>query len=80
MHKFFTLALVSIPLFASISFAALDDTQVLDQENTTISDINLKSFSSCEAMESVLTKYFKQNLIDQVNMYGGSVGKPVLME
>lgn len=80
MHKFFTLALVSIPLFASISFAALDDTQVLDQENTTISDINLKSFSSCEAMESVLTKYFKQNLIDQVSMYGGSVGKPVLME
>lgn len=80
MHKFFTLALVSIPLFASISFAALDDTQVLDQENTTISDINLKSFSSCEAMESVLTKYFKQNLIDQVSMYGGSVGKPVMME
>lgn len=80
MHKFFTLALVSIPLFASISFAALDDTQVLDQENTTVSDINLKSFSSCDAMESVLTKYFKQNLIDQVNMYGGSLGKPVMME
>lgn len=81
MHKFFTLALVSIPLFASIpTFGALDDTQILDQENTTVSDINLKSFSSCEAMDTVLTKYFKQNLIDQVNMYGGSVGKPVLME
>jgi len=81
MHKFFTLALISIPLFASVStFAALDDTQILEQENTTVSDINLKSFSSCEAMDSVLTKYFKQNLVDQVNMYGGSVGKPVLME
>jgi inhibitor of cysteine peptidase len=81
MHKFFTLALVSIPLFASIStFAAIDDTQVIDRESTTVSDINLKSFASCEAMDTVLTKYFKQTLIDQVSMYGGSLGKPVMME
>ena len=40
MHKFFTLALVSIPLFASIStFAAIDDTQVIDRESTPVSDI-----------------------------------------
>jgi len=31
-------------------------------------------------MDTVLTKYFKQALVDQINMYGGSVGKPVLME
>lgn len=81
MHKFFTLALASIPLFVIVStFAAIDDTQVIDRETTTVSDINLKSFSSCEAMDTVLTKYFKQNLLDQVNMYGGSVGKPILME
>ena len=81
MHKFFTLALVSIPLFASIStFAAIDDTQVIDRESTPVSDINLKSFSSCEAMDTVLTKYFKQTLLDQVSMYGSSIGKPVMME
>lgn len=81
MHKFFTLALVSIPLFVSIStFAALDDTQILDKEKTVVSDVSLKTFSSCESMDTVLTKYFKQNLLDQVSMHGGLVGKPVYME
>jgi hypothetical protein len=80
MHKFFTLALVSIPLFASVSFAALDDTQILEKEITTISDINLKSFSTCEAMDTVLTKYFKQALLDQINMYGGNIGKPIMVD
>lgn len=81
MHKFFTLALVSIPLFASVSsFAALDDTQILEKETTTLSDINLKSFSTCEAMDTVLTKYFKQALLDQINMYGGNIGKPIMVD
>lgn len=69
MHKFFTLALITLSS-ASISYAALDDTQVLDKEATTVNDINLQSFTSCEAMDSVLTSYFKKALQDQMSMYG----------
>ncbi|MCB9807522.1 hypothetical protein H6768_06690 [Candidatus Peribacteria bacterium] len=79
MYKFFTLALISLPFFASFSFAITDDTQVLDKENVSADTLTLKSFTSCDAMDSVLVKYFKQTLLDQVSMYG-NIGKPVLME
>lgn len=79
MYKFFTLALISLPFFASFSFAVTDDTQVLDKENVSADTLTLKSFTSCDAMDSVLVKYFKQTLLDQVSMYG-NIGKPVLME
>lgn len=79
MYKFFTLALLSIPLLSMRGFAALDDTQIVDREKTADTDISLRSFTSCEAMESVLTKYFKEALLNQINMYGAP-GKPIPVE
>lgn len=75
MHKFFTLALVVLPFFGSFTLAAIDDTQVLDKEQTQDS-INLQRFSSCEAMDTVLTKYFKSALLEQMTMHGSPVAVP----
>lgn len=75
MHKFFTLALVVLPFFGSFTLAAIDDTQVLEKEQTQDS-INLQRFSSCEAMDTVLTKYFKSALLEQMTMHGSPVAVP----
>ena len=75
MHKFFTLALVALPFFGSFTLAAIDDTQVLEKEQIQDS-INLQRFSSCEAMDTVLTKYFKSALLEQMTMHGSPVAVP----
>lgn len=75
MYKFFTLALLLLS-FSSLSFAAIDDTQVIDREETTTDSINLQRFTSCEAMDSVLTKYFKSALLEQIAMHGAPVAVP----
>jgi inhibitor of cysteine peptidase len=74
MYKFFTLALLWVSFFGS-TFAATDDTQVIDKESSVQESINLQRFSSCEAMDTVLTKYFKSALLEQITMHG----TPVLM-
>lgn len=75
MYKFFTLALLLLS-FSSLSFAAIDDTQVIDREETTADSINLQRFTSCEAMDTVLTKYFKSALLEQIAMHGTPVAVP----
>jgi len=75
MYKFFTLALLFVS-FSGLSFAAIDDTQVIDREETKTDSINLRTFTSCEAMDTVLTKYFKSALLEQVSMHGTPVAVP----
>jgi len=71
MHKPFHLALAATLLFAAISSAfAQIDTQVIDQEKSTQeSELSFQTFSSCQDMNTVLKKYFRDALLDQVNMY-----------
>lgn len=75
MYKFFTLALLSLSFFGS-TFAAIDDTQVIDREWAAQESVNLQRFSSCEAMDTVLTKYFKSALLEQITMHGTPVAVP----
>lgn len=70
MHKSFSLALLFISFFFQVSAFALDDTQVLDKEKVAPSDITLRSFTSCENMDTVLTGYFRKALLDQMSVYG----------
>ncbi len=69
MHKFFLLAflLFTTPI---VVLAQLDDTQVIDREIVPASDVSLSTFTSCDAMDTVLTKYFKSALQNQLNVYG----------
>lgn len=55
----------SSPLFAS-----LDDTSLIDREKKTGNDLTLKSFSSCDNMDEVLSRYLKKSLYDQLSLYG----------
>lgn len=71
MYKFFTLAFLILSAFSVHFSYGLDNTEILEREQNTTSDIQLKSFTSCEAMDTVLTKYFKEALINQMSMYGG---------
>ena len=72
MYKFFTLALVVMTL----SVYAADDTQVLDHEQIPANDITLHTFASCDAMTTVLKKYYKDALLDQITT---NVGRPPIM-
>lgn len=77
MHKPFHIALVATLLLASISsaFAAIDDTQIIDQEKSTQeSELSFQTFSSCQDMNTVLKKYFRDALLEQVDLYGQSNG------
>ncbi len=75
MYKFFTLALLLLS-FSGFTFADIDDTQVMDREEKTTDSIKLQRFTSCEAMDSVLTKYFKSALLEQITMHGTPVAVP----
>lgn len=72
MYKRFTLALAITLLFSSFAtFAAIEDTQIIDKETgAEESALSFQKFSSCENMDTVLTKYFKEALLEQVNLYG----------
>lgn len=73
MYKPFHIALVATLLLASISsaFAAIDDTQVIDQEKSTSeSELSFQTFSSCQDMNTVLKKYFRNALLEQVKLNG----------
>ena len=77
MHKPFHIALAATLLLASISsaFAAIDDTQIIDKEKgTQTSELSFQTFSSCQDMNTVLKKYFRDALLEQVNLYGQSNG------
>lgn len=72
MYKRFTLALVATLLCMSFAaFAQIEDTQIIDKEKgTEESAVSFQKFASCDAMDSVLKKYFKEALLEQVNLYG----------
>lgn len=77
MHKPFRIALAATLLLASISsvFAAIDDTQIIDQEKSTqTSELSFQTFSSCQDMNTVLKKYFRDALLEQVDLYGQANG------
>lgn len=66
MYKFFRTAfLFTIFLGMTPLWAAIDDTQILDQENKTSWDsLSFQTFSSCDAMDKVLGEYFKKSFIN----------------
>ncbi|NDK08887.1 hypothetical protein EOM39_06630, partial [Candidatus Gracilibacteria bacterium] len=62
--------------FINSSFAAVEDTQVIDElndKNTTSLkfDFKLKKFESCEDMSNVLTEYMKKYYNSRPNYYYG---------
>lgn len=82
MYKFFltftSLTLLSCPLV----FGQIDDIQVIEKEQAPISDITLKRFASCDAMEDVLVKYFRESMLNQITMYGNGYKKesPIMVD
>ena len=62
MYKRFALALTVTMFCTSFStFAQIEDTQIIDREKSTEeSSVSFQKFSSCESMDTVLKKYFKE--------------------
>lgn len=71
MYKRFSLVLLVSLCFANfMTFAQTVDTQIVDKEKTSQDPVSFKRFSSCEDMNTVLKKYFKDALLEQVKLYG----------
>lgn len=75
MYKRFSLALIVTMLFTSfLTYAQIDDTQIIDHEKWTQENaISFQNFSSCESMDTILKKYFKDALLEQVSLYDRGV-------
>ncbi len=77
MYKRFSLALAVTLLCTSFVVSAQStDNQIIEKETVTKTEENALSFqkfSSCEDMNSVLKKYFKEALIEQVGLYSNAM-------
>lgn len=76
MYKRFTLVLIATLCCAvSLStFAQVVDTQILDKEVVpTEPAVSFQKFNSCEDMNTVLKKYFREALLEQRKTYGNAI-------
>jgi hypothetical protein len=62
---------------STFAWAITDDTQIIDKEQTPSDQLSFRNFSSCESMDTVLTKYFKKALLEQISMYGSGGIQPM---